>query len=668
MPRSNAPQPSDPTSAPSFLTAQLERLVRSLIRVLAGLLVVALLINFARFGRDAFDPAVIGPLLGGLVLLWLATRLVERGRWRAATGVIVAGALAIQTQQLVGIGVIGTTGSLGLYLLPVAVAALLLSRRALLLTCAASVAAALALLLLQRADVPWVATRLLDRSGVFGLLTFTLTLVSLALILDRFGSAFYLALGRVARREQELTRVNADLQQEMEERAAAVREREEALAREREARAHAEASGERLAFLAEVGLLVSSSLDLDQTLAQITQLLVPRFADWCAIDLVNPEGQLQRLAAAHRDPEKVQWILELHDRYPVGPSTLPDSYASLEIGEPIVMNGITGETLRQATLNEEHRELLERVGVGSIVVLPLRNRGQVLGILTLAFLAPTRQYDEEQVRFAEELARRAAAAVDNARLYQREHTLNDELERRVAHRTAQLELARQEFEDFTYSASHDLRAPLRGINGFSKALLADYGDQLDEKARSYLERIAAGAQRLGMLMDDLLHLASIGRGQRTIRPVDLSRVAREVATDLRERSPDRRVEVVIEDGLVVQGEERLLELLLTNLFENSWKFTAPKPEARIEFGAFHQDGERVYFVRDNGVGFDMAYTNRLFAPFYRLHADQEFEGSGIGLATAERIVQRHGGRIWANAEVGVGATFYFTISEEQTVD
>jgi light-regulated signal transduction histidine kinase (bacteriophytochrome) len=232
----------------------------------------------------------------------------------------------------------------------------------------------------------------------------------------------------------------------------------------------------------------------------------------------------------------------------------------------------------------------------------------------------------------------------------------------VRERTTQLEAANQELSAFAYSVSHDLRAPLRGIDGWSLALVEDYGPQLDQRAHQYLGRVRSETQRMGMLIDDLLELSRVTRAEMETKPVDLTSIAHKVAARLRESNPARPVEFVIDPELRSKGDLRLLDIALTNLFANAVKFTAPRSEARIEFGSQERDGETVFYVRDNGVGFDMAFAGSLFGAFQRLHKTSEFPGTGIGLATVQRIIHRHGGRVWAEAKVNQGATFYFTLA------
>ncbi len=226
---------------------------------------------------------------------------------------------------------------------------------------------------------------------------------------------------------------------------------------------------------------------------------------------------------------------------------------------------------------------------------------------------------------------------------------------------ARLEAANEELEAFSYSVSHDLRAPLRGMDGFSQALLEDYADQFDEQGKDYLQRVRTASQRMGRLIDDLLELSRITRSQMRVEGVNLSEIAEQSAAQLRQPEPDRQVEFVIAPGLAVEGDEPLLRAVVQELLVNAWKFTSQQQHATIEFGATQQDGETVYFVCDDGVGFDMAYADKLFGAFQRLHSDERFPGTGIGLATVQRIIHRHGGRVWAQATEDEGATFYFTV-------
>jgi signal transduction histidine kinase len=227
----------------------------------------------------------------------------------------------------------------------------------------------------------------------------------------------------------------------------------------------------------------------------------------------------------------------------------------------------------------------------------------------------------------------------------------------------ELEQANKELEAFSYSVSHDLRAPLRAMDGFSKVLLDEYGEMLDAQARHYLQRLRAGTQRMSALIDDLLNLSRITRAPLQKTSINLTELARGVIADLHHRDPSRTVGISIAEGLSAHGDARLVTIVLENLLGNAWKFTAKQPEARLACGQERQGDEIIFYVRDNGAGFDMAYADQLFAPFQRLHRDTEFEGTGIGLATVHRIIAHHGGRIWAEAAVDEGATFFFTLGD-----
>ncbi len=231
----------------------------------------------------------------------------------------------------------------------------------------------------------------------------------------------------------------------------------------------------------------------------------------------------------------------------------------------------------------------------------------------------------------------------------------------LTQRAQELDAINKELESFSYSVSHDLRAPLRGIDGFSQALLEEYGERLDEQGKQYLQRVRAASQRMARLIDDMLTLSRVTRRDMVCEEMDLSALAQEAAADLRKAEPERQVEFVIEPGVVARGDARLLGAVLENLLGNAWKFTAKHPRARIEFGSTLSGGERAYFVRDDGAGFDMAYADKLFGAFQRLHSQNEFPGSGVGLATVQRIIRRHGGRVWAEGAPEQGATLYFTL-------
>jgi light-regulated signal transduction histidine kinase (bacteriophytochrome) len=286
---------------------------------------------------------------------------------------------------------------------------------------------------------------------------------------------------------------------------------------------------------------------------------------------------------------------------------------------------------------------------------------QVLRSKVAVFVELSRQREllKRHAELLEIKNRELEAASEGRRLAEEEvKRLNAHLERRLI----DLSEAYDELDAFSYSVSHDLRAPLRRIDGFSQALLERCSAGLDEQSRSYLDSIRSNAQRMSQLIEDLLKLSHLARTEIARERVDLSALARSVAGDLYGRQPERQVEFDIADGVSEAADARMIRIALSNLMENAWKFTSSNPRARIEFGRSERDGQTVLFVRDDGIGFDMSQAPRLFAPFQRLHSSAGFEGTGIGLATVKRIIQRHGGRIWAESAPGKGATFFFTLS------
>ncbi len=243
----------------------------------------------------------------------------------------------------------------------------------------------------------------------------------------------------------------------------------------------------------------------------------------------------------------------------------------------------------------------------------------------------------------------------------KEVTMRRRAEAEIQKSNTELAAVNKELEAFAYSVSHDLRAPLRSINGFSQALIEDYPDRLDERGKDYLQRVGSATQRMGVLIDDLLSLSRVTRSEMRQETVDLSALARSIAEELQESQAERQVTFVIPPELTTRGDSQLLHQLMENLLSNAWKFTGQHPQARIEFGSTRVDGQETFFVRDDGAGFDMTYADKLFGVFQRLHTADEFPGTGVGLATVQRIAHRHGGQVWAEGKVEEGATFYFAL-------
>jgi PAS domain S-box-containing protein len=443
---------------------------------------------------------------------------------------------------------------------------------------------------------------------------------------------------------------------------------------ERTARAESEIVQGRLAFLAEASRLLASSLDYETTLSRVAELAVPRVADWCTVDIWEEDGSIRTVALAHKDPEKVRWARELQKRFPPDPDAPTGVPNVLRTGLPEMYPEITQDLLASVT-DPEMLEILDQIGMTSAMIVPLLARERALGAISFVAAESGHRFDAADLELAQELASRAAQAIDNARLYSEAHEkteevgrLNEELERRVEERTAQLEEANRELEGFSYSVSHDLRAPLRVIDGFSRILQGEHSAELSEDAGRYLDMVRDGAQQMGQLIDDLLVYAKLGRKSLQMQTVDPAELVRACMENLRQAQEDRQVEFDIGELPPCQGDPVLLKRVFLNLIDNALKYTRASAVARIEIGCKDVDGESVYFVRDNGVGFDMQYADKLFGVFQRMHKAEEYEGTGVGLAIVQRAIHRQGGRVWAESAVGGGAAFYFALGGGTTVE
>ncbi|MBL0213811.1 MAG: GAF domain-containing protein [Myxococcales bacterium] len=392
--------------------------------------------------------------------------------------------------------------------------------------------------------------------------------------------------------------------------------------------------------------------DQGALLALVAERLSDHIGEGCTVRLLSEDGEWTEPGAQfhHQDRETCEAgrALLSPQRQPLGDG-IARQVAST--GVPVLLAQVDPAAVIAQAPPAFH-PMLTRIVPTSVLALPLKARGRTIGVVSLLRGRSTSAYTVDDQRFAMDLADRAGLAIDNARLIAT-------LEQRVAERTASLEAANRELDAFSYSVSHDLRAPLRAIDGFSGALLADYGTQLDSQAQQYLDRIRDSTKRMSTLIDDLLNLARVtGLPLERVR-VDLSAIATEVIAELRRLDPARRVETHVVPELTVLADPRLVRIVLENLLGNAWKFTAKRDHTEIWVG---REGSSL-FVRDNGAGFDLRYADKVFRPFQRFHRSDEFEGTGIGLATVHRIIERHGGTITVETEPGRGALFRFSFGE-----
>ncbi len=478
---------------------------------------------------------------------------------------------------------------------------------------------------------------------------------------DEEGIMIISSIRNITRRkeiEAEIKKLNANLEQLVIERTT---ELELALSNEKAAREEMNENHRRLAFLTGASNILASSIDYSETLISLAKIITPDIADWCTFDEVDEDGRMNRIVVSHSDPEKVRFVSELVQKYPAYVNAPRGIHKVVRTRQPELLHQIPDDYLESVAQDQEHLRLMQQLGFKSAILVPLLSRDKNYGVLTLVMSESGRLFDEKDLEFAVELGRRTALAIENAKLYKEMQDSNIDLELRVAKRTMELEAINKELEAFSYSVSHDLRAPLRSIDGFSNKILKEYNELFDEQGKDYFSRVMKASRHMGHLIDDLLKLARYSRVEMHLEKINLSVLAESIATELKESNPERKASFRIQDSMITYGDRSLIQIALQNLLNNAWKYSKNEPNADIEFGTMKEDGRVTYFIRDNGVGFDMHYVDKLFGAFQRLHSQSEFEGIGIGLATVQRIIRRHQGNIWADSEVNKGTTFFFTI-------
>jgi PAS domain S-box-containing protein len=406
--------------------------------------------------------------------------------------------------------------------------------------------------------------------------------------------------------------------------------------------------------LADSSFLQEASIKIIQSICETERW------DFGALWMIDPEKKLLRCIDLWHVPAPGMEELARRTREIIFSPGIGLPGRIWEKDEPCLISRISEET------NFPRAPMALQAGLNSALGFPIHYGGAVIGAMD--FLG--RDIPEPDQRLLEVFAtvgNQIGQFIERLRIQEELRQLNTDLERRVARRTLELEATNRELEAFSYAVSHDLRAPLRGIAGFTQAIDTQYKDRLDETGHDYLRRVMAATRRMSDLIDDLLHLSRVSRAEYDPKPVNLSVLVRESTWMLQQTEPDRQVHFEIADPVLVEGDARLLRILAENLLSNAWKFTSKKTLGRIEFGSETGLGETVCFVRDNGAGFDMQYAGKLFGAFQRLHAMDEFPGTGIGLAIVQRIINRHHGRIWAEARVNEGATFYFSLPHPNTL-
>jgi len=460
--------------------------------------------------------------------------------------------------------------------------------------------------------------------------------------------------------EREIKELNEELDKRIAERTA---ELEHALANEKRALSQASLNQQKLIYLSQVSEILSSSLDYGKTLSDLAKFITPTIADWCLIHVIQEDGKLKPIIISHIDPQKVKLGFELMGKFPYDPVVHKNLYKVLRTRKPEFIPVVPPLLLKSISRGNEQYKIIHDLGINSVINLPLIVRDKVYGMMSLLLEGEGKVFDEHDLMMAKEIARRATLAIENGRLFDEAQNLNKDLEQRVTARTVELETINKELESFSYSVSHDLRAPLRSIDGFSNIILKKYTPFLDDEGKDYFQRVMHATHQMGQLIDALLKLARLTRVEMTFESTNLSEMAASIVQEFMSAQPQRKVHLNIEPGIIAKVDKNLIQVALHNLFENAFKYTRNNEVTEIHFGQTIKNGKNICFIRDNGVGFDMKYVDKLFGAFQRLHSTKEFEGTGIGLATVQRIIHRHKGRIHAKSELGKGATFFFTLSE-----
>jgi len=427
-------------------------------------------------------------------------------------------------------------------------------------------------------------------------------------------------------------------------------------------------------------LLASITRDYQTVLDTVVRRCAEMIGDGASIFMYDPDLPHLKLAAVYNPDHEAIDIFRAHmEKYPIRTDEGAYGYI-IQTGQSILHQVVDIEKLIEMS-DDERRAYYERLPLYSAMFAPLRAEGKILGVLGVGrHHADHPKYEEKDLVFLQDIADRSAMVILNAQLYAALETelaerakvedeircLNADLEARVCQRTSELEASNKELEAFAYSVSHDLRAPLRAMDGFSNILINDFKNELPPEAQQFLQRVRNSAVEMNKLIDDLLNFSRLSRQSLQRQDVPMKIIASEAIRDLIGQETERNITYTLLELPNAHADPSLMRQVWMNLLSNAIKYSSYREEAHIEIGAQSEGDETVYFVRDNGVGFDMTYVDKLFGVFQRLHSKDEFDGTGIGLANVKRIIERHGGRVWAEASIDVGATFYFTVGDGES--
>ena len=422
-------------------------------------------------------------------------------------------------------------------------------------------------------------------------------------------------------------------------------------------------AAERTAFLAQASTALASSLDYEDTLTRVARIAVPEIADWCIVDIVDEDGQVQRVTMAHADPEKEEMGRDYLRRFPPVPNSDTGVSLVLRTLEPILVPEIDEKMIEASIRDQEQFELIRKLRPTSAMIVPLVAHGHAVGAISLLTAESGRRYGSEDLVLAEEVARRAATAVDNARLYRQAgkarteaEAIGEELKKIVT----ELERSNTELQQFAYVASHDLQEPLRMVASYTQLLSRRYAGKLDEAADEFIAYAVDGATRMQRLINDLLAYSRVSTQGKEFERTDCEAVLKQALANLRMALRESNAEVTHDPLPTIMGDDTQLVQLFQNLIGNAIKFRGEEP-ASVHVGVERKESEWLFCVRDNGIGMDPQYADRIFVIFQRLHSKEEYPGTGIGLSVCKKVVERHGGRIWVESQPGEGSTFYFTM-------